>query len=279
MGIEIAEQFDSREWSGNDVTLRYKITGSADDDAVRTALLAGTPTSYNGMIRQPRPSLECVWADTVHGDGLWEARVVYSLPDQVEMDVGDVRIDWTTRGGSQHVTQALEHIQSYDSSGTVSLLEGAGAINFDGETVQGVDIPCPVFAFTVTKRFATGTAPSLATIYALTDHVNNAQFSVTDSITGETITLNAGECLFEGADKVGSGDDGSTEIAFSFEASPNKTNIAVGDITVAAKKGWEYLSVEHRDAVDTGRNVVTKSPAYAHVDRVFETGDFSGLAL
>ena len=34
-------------------------------------------------------------------------------------------------------------------------------------------------------------------------------------------------------------DDG--EIAYRFAASPNRTNIVIGRITVASKKCWEYL--------------------------------------
>ena len=41
------------------------------------------------------------------------------------------------------------------------------------------------------------------------------------------------------------------DYVYSFSASPNKTNFTVGDITVASKKGWEYLWVEY--AVLRGR--------------------------
>lgn len=279
MAITLTEKVDSRETSGGTQTRRYHVQGTDSETAVLSALLSGSPGSVGGLIRDPDVSYEPVWVDTDTGDGLWECSVQYKQPDESKTDIGDVRITWSSRGGSQHVTQALEHIQSYNSSGAISLLAGEGAINYDGQSVQGVDIPAPVFAFQVTKRFASGTAPSLGTIYGLTAKTNNATFAVMDSITGETISLSAGECLFEGAEKSGAGDDGSTEIAFSFAAGPNKVNFAVGPITVASKKGWEYLSVEYTDKEDGGRHVVAKQPSVAHVLRVFEAGTFSWLGL
>lgn len=278
MAVTCTEKVDSRERSGGTETRRWQVRGTASEATVLSTLLSTTPTSANGLLRDPEVSYEAVWADTANGDGLWECSVRYVQPDQ-QIDVGDVRITWSSGGGTQHITQALEAIAAYDSGGLVSLLTGAGAINFTGEGVEGVDIPVPEFNFTVTKRFASGTLPSLATIYGLTAKTNNAQVTFTDSITGETITLAAGECLFLGGEKVASNDDGSAVLAFAFSASPNKTNLAVGPITVAAKKGWEYLSVEYRDEVDTGRDAVVKQPSIAQVLRVFEAGAFSGLGL
>jgi len=40
------------------------------------------------------------------------------------------------------------------------------------------------------------------------------------------------------------------EIAFKFAASPNATDLTVGDITGIEKKGWEYLWVRYADAED-----------------------------
>jgi len=278
MPLSLIENIDSREYSGDSITLHYTLRGTSSDQLAWTTLLASTATSYNGMLREKRPGMKPIWVDTVAGDGDWECSVRYCLPDKVESEVGTVRIQWSTKGGNQHATQSIATIARYAPAGKTPT-DHKGAIGYNGQDVEGVDLPAPVFNFQVTKRFASGGLPALGTIYGLTAKVNNAQFSVTDTVTGQTITLNAGECLFEGAESGQAGEDGSMDYVYSFSASPNKTNFAVGDITVASKKGWEYLWVEYADAEDSAAKRICKRPIGAHVEQVFLTDNFAGLGL
>ena len=84
--------------------------------------------------------------------------------------------------------------------------------------------------------------------------------------------------LFLGASgsKRGNGD---WEITFNFAASPNQTNITVGDITVAQKLGWEYMWVRYADAEDTIAKAIVKKPIAVYIERVYELGDFSNLGI
>ncbi|MBC7326197.1 MAG: hypothetical protein H5T99_12950, partial [Moorella sp. (in: Bacteria)] len=68
-------------------------------------------------------------------------------------------------------------------------------------------------------------------------------------------------------------------ITFKFAASPNKTNITIGDITGIAKKGWEYLWVLYEDAEDTNAQRLVKRPVAAFVEQVYPYGDFSQLGI
>lgn len=87
----------------------------------------------------------------------------------------------------------------------------------------------------------------------------------------------AGEVLFQGVSgSYRSGDD-VVELTFRFAASPNRTNINVGGITVSSKKGWDYMWVRYADNVD-GDNIV-KQPVAVYVERVYEEGDFGGLGI
>jgi len=88
----------------------------------------------------------------------------------------------------------------------------------------------------------------------------------------------AGECLFLGASGSKRG-DGDWEIGFKFAASPNKTNLTVGDITVPAKKGWEYLWVRYEDKEDANAKILVKRPLSAHVEKVYHDGDLSQLGI
>ena len=62
-------------------------------------------------------------------------------------------------------------------------------------------------------------------------------------------------------------------------ASPNRTNIVIGEITVASKKGWEYLWVRYADAEDAAAKAIVKVPVAAYVEKVYEEGDFAALGI
>lgn len=69
------------------------------------------------------------------------------------------------------------------------------------------------------------------------------------------------------------------EITFRFAASPNVTNLSLGNITVAAKEGWHYLWVRFADDEDNAAHTLIKKPIAAYVEQVYEYGDFSGLGI
>jgi len=141
------------------------------------------------------------------------------------------------------------------------------------------DIHVPVFNFTAVKVWASDDLPSLGMIYSLTAKTNNATFTVTDSVTGLTVTLNAGECLFLGSDFGDARADGGVEFTYEFSALPNKTGLSVGDIAGIAKKGWEYMWVRYEPAEVGGLKVLGQKPKAVYVERVYDSGDFSGLGL
>jgi hypothetical protein len=53
----------------------------------------------------------------------------------------------------------------------------------------------------------------------------------------------------------------------------------VGDLTVANKKGWDYLWVRYADKVSDDKKNVIKSPIAAYVEQVYPSGDFGGLSI
>ena len=67
------------------------------------------------------------------------------------------------------------------------------------------------------------------------------------------------------------------EITYRFAASPNVTNLTMGGITGIAKPGWAYLWVRYAD--DVSEKVLVKQPIAIYVEKVYEDGDFSGLAI
>ena len=278
MAILLTENVDSREWkqgSRPSVTLHYILDGTADDLLARNTLLASTPLSYDGLLRD-EVALEPIFADTVTDTGKWQCSVRYISPGQRPPQTGDSIFSFDTAGGVQHITQSRATIASYAPAGKTAP-NFQGAIGVTHDDVEGVDVTVPVYQFAETHYLpdAQVTEAYKGTLFHLTGKVNNASFR----------GLAAGECLFLGASgaKRGEGASGASggdwEITFRFAGSPNVTGLTVGPITGIAKLGWEYLWVRYEDAEDEAAKALVKRPIAAYVEKVYELADFTLLGI
>jgi hypothetical protein len=143
-----------------------------------------------------------------------------------------------------------------------------GAIGVSTDSVDGTDITIPVFNFKETHYIPAAliTPAYKVILFQLTGKVNAYPFK----------GFAPGEVLFLGASGSQRGTE-DWEITFSFAASPNVTNLKVGDITGIDKKGWEYLWVRYAEAEDA--DVLVKQPAAAYVEQVYEYGNFALLGI
>ena len=262
MAITIAEKLLSRETTlaeKSQVQLLYLLTGSDDDAALMGVLSATAPATYGGLDRQ---SLNLSQV----GPHLWEGQAQYGVTESAQ--TGESSFSFEIGGGTQHVTQS-KHTTPFAPEGE-SAGDLDGAIGFDGQKVQGVDLVVPVYQFAEThylhNDLVTNTYKGL--LFRLAGKTNSAAFK----------GCAAGECLFLGASgsKRGRGD---WEITFKFAASPNVTGLTLGSITGIAKKGWEYLWVRYADAKDDEANTILKRPAAVYVEKVYDEGDFSTLGI
>jgi len=279
MAATASELVDSREYSGSEVILHYSVRGTSSETEARSTLLAAAPPTFNGRFRETYPGIKPVWVDTVGGDGEWDCTVRYVMPaalDPTSSEIGTVTIEGDTGGGTQHITQSIANISKTAPPGK-DAPDFKGAIGVTHDNIEGVDIIVPTFHLTVTKVFATGSLPNLGTLFGLTGKVNNANFTVTDTRSGLSITFAAGECLLEGVSFGTQRSDGGIAFSYRLAGSPNRANIAIGDITVPVKKGWEYLWGRYADGDDAQR--VVKVPVAAYVEKVYELGDFAGLGI
>ncbi|MCR4414629.1 MAG: hypothetical protein NUV77_19605 [Thermoguttaceae bacterium] len=263
MTVVVAEKWESRQTiEGPDaqVDLVYIVCGTADDLEASAALLSASPATYNGLVRQYR-RLERIAEDA------WEGTVHYGRREPVQ--TGDVTWEFDTTGGTQKLTQSLATIGAYAPPGQTAP-NFQGAIGVTHDSVEGVDITVPVFSFSLRATLADNlvTPAYRATIFGLTGRVNNAPFW----------GFAAGEVLFLGATGTKKNAE-DWEITYRFSASPNMTNIPVGPITVASKKGWEYLWVRYADDVDGTAKRAVKRPLAAYVEQVYPYGDFSLLGI
>jgi len=242
--------------------LHYIVTGTDDELAAITTVRAAAPETHNDLVRG-----EITVEPT--GPTTWEAVVQYIGADTQEPEVGESSYSFDTGGGSQHITQCLSHIASYAPAGKTAP-DFKGAIGATADSVEGVDITVPVYAFSETHILANSAVTNTykGKLAALTGKTNNATFK----------GFALGEALFLGASgsKRGKGD---WEISFRFAASPNKTGLTVGDITGIAKKGWEYLWVRYEDSVDATAKALVKKPLAVYIEKVYDEGNFADLAI
>ncbi|MCX5685269.1 MAG: hypothetical protein NT049_16545 [Planctomycetota bacterium] len=272
MAVTIAEKAESRAASQGDqnsVELQFTVMGAADEAEALAALTAQAPTAWNGLVRK-----NCRVEPVGDGSSCWNGTVTYGGATASKQE-GSKSLSFDTTGGTQHITQAKEHVSTtYYEGDTPPNFQGA--IGVTDDSVEGCDITVPVFSFSVTKYLskAAMTSTYVGYLFTLTGKTNSAQVSIT--VNGLTLTFAAGELLFLGASGSARGDD-SWEVTFRFAASPNATNLSIGGLTGIAKKGWEYMWVQYKDAKDTGAKCVLKKPKRVIVDRVYDSGDLSLL--
>ena len=271
MPVTLTELVDSRETTAGDrpsATFHYVLEGTSDDGTAKTLVENSTPETY-GDLKRESIRLEPIWVDTTATTGAWDVTVEYVAPEEVEPETGDSSFSFDTGGGTQHVTQSIQTVGSYAPAGKTAP-NFKGGIGVTHDNVEGVDITIPVYNFSETHYIddALVTPAYRGKLFSLTGKVNNAAFK----------GCAAGECLFLGASGSKRGEE-DWEITFRFAASPNRTNITVGDITVASKKGWEYLWVRYADEEDAAAKMLVKRPIAAYVEKVYEEGDFSQLGI
>jgi len=250
------------------------VRGTADAGAAWDAVEASeyAPETIGGFVRGDM-TLEPVYVDESNADDcIWKATVPYgppgySVPEPPE--TGDSSLSFEIGGGTQHVTQALAHVADYPApTKTAENYGGAICVTRDGDklTVEGVDIPAMTFSFSESNYIADEdvTDEYVAALAHLAWHTNNATWR------GFAI----GEVLFQGASgsKRGAGD---WEITFHFAAAPNKTGWTVGGVTGITKAAWDFLWFDYEP--DTGTKRYVKEAVAAHVERLYESGDFSAL--
>ncbi|QDU33056.1 hypothetical protein KS4_10970 [Poriferisphaera corsica] len=262
MPITIEEKM-GRTLSDRSAELTFILRGSSSDSEVRQALSNHASPFHNGIKRNNVEVEELT-------DNLWLGIVRYAKPQSSSLDEGQSSFNFDTGGGSQHITQSLQTVHRYGSSGNTAP-DFKGAIGVTEGRVEGVDITVPVYHFSETHHFSSSQVDNAykGVLFHLTGKVNSNNFR----------GLNAGECLFLGASGSQRSDDDGWEITFRFAGSPNRSNLSIGYISGISKKGWEYLWVRYADAVDDSSNTLVKQPVAAYVEQVYEEASFSGLGI
>ena len=275
MAVTIAEKVESRSTSIKGVEFIYTVSGTTSDIEAVSELWSQTASTYSGFYKNDA-RVEPIGDPTI--SGMWTGTVSYGQPDMNPVrEVGDSVYSFDTGGGTQHITNALLHINSYAPSG-ITASDWQGAINVTGSgadmQVEGVDIISPVYNFAETHYIA---YEDVDQDYKL------ALFNATGKVNSDSFRgFSAGEVLFLGASGTVRGDNADWEISFRFAASKNKTGLTIGTgatkISSIAKKGWEYMWVRYKSKKDTSGAII-QIPAEVHIEQVYGTEAFSTLGI
>lgn len=251
-----------------------------DDDAVARALFASEiPALFLG-----------IYIDTIHiepvGGLFWKADVHYdskitnteeglgdaSNPNTPPANPGDsdpLGAEWSFDISvvDEKITQSKATIsKTKRGPGVAPDNQKAIGISNDGE-VEGCNRSSPHMEFSLTRVFGFVTLAYLRSLYTLVGTTNNASF----------YGYPTGTVLFIGA-SAKSQDNQKITISFKFAARPNETNIAICDnLTVPAKKGWEYLWVSYKNTQDNNR--LFMQPDAAYVEKIYDSSNFSLIGI
>jgi hypothetical protein len=196
----------------------------------------------------------------------WIGKVEYGTIEPLEEGEFTWRFDGT--GGTVHLS-APYACRKYEAAGVTLPAELEKVINADRDRrVQGVDVPSPTMKLTFSYRLpkAVLTLAYAKEVGKLVGRVNQASFAGCDAY----------ELLFLGP--TGSaGTKNAPTLDFAFLYSENVTNLVLGGVTIALKRGHEFAWPWLGDKVDADELVV--KPKGFYVDEVCRPGDFTKLQL
>jgi len=274
-GTKVEEAYTERDQKVNakgevvEIEIPYIVTGAADEDA---ALAAARSKAASQTVKgMELDSVEVT--ERINGD-TWKVKAVYEEEDGGEDDDDDDEEEssfaFDTGGGTMHLNQSLKTVSKTPNTAP----DFNGAIEVDNEgNVNGVDVTMPVLNFTETHTMNGGRVSTSykKTVAALTGTVNRSSFR----------GFSAGEVLFLGASgsKRSKKSSAPWEITFRFAVSANQSSVKVGELTVANKKGWNYLWVRYADKVADNKKNMIKKPIAAYVEQVYPEGDFGNLGI
>lgn len=241
-------------------TVPYIVHGAATEADIITAVRDQTPPYYQSLIRKEIRIDEIIDSH----EPLFSARVSVSYGQQAIKQPGESEFEFDTGGGTQRITQALATIAKYPSGAS----DHGGAIGFDGERVNGIDIPVPEYQFAETHYFAPSTVNDAfkLTVKNVTGKVNS------DTFRG----FPPGEVLFLGASGRQRGNE-DWQITYRFSVKSNQTGLTIGDFTGISLNGWDIADIYY--GLDTDADSIIKRPVSVVVRRVLERTAFSALGL
>lgn len=264
MSVYFYEKVESRDFTVSDqersFTVNYLAFGSSDEQYIYQQARLETPTVYQGMVRS-----SIALKSRGHSE-YWDVDVEYravppenpSSPESGEYLGPNFSIK--TGGGSTKITQSLLTISRTRRAGAAKNHKQAIGVTKDG--VEGCEITSPAPEVQVKLKMP----------FVTLDHFWAWSYLVGKTNSTRFLGFAIGEVLYLGADAQSNNGE-NWDVTHSFGISENRANIVVSDeITVPAKKGWEYLWVEYSETIDGGNKI--RRPEQANVEQVYESANF-----
>lgn len=278
MAAEVSERFVSRRraFGANPyISVLYIVTGTTSDAEAEAAMIADTPSVRDGWARTG------IDVDQIGAENVWEGTATYGPGQPVQPRGDEMIFNFSTGGGTTHITQALEHISRtgilQPGGITPTAPDYRGAIGVTDRDVEGIDVVVPRFEWSEEHIF-----PSDAVSPAFRGRLFDLTGTVNSLAWGD---LQAGEGLFLGAEGTrrngANGPDWS--IVYRFAASPNatvanqriplKTYPAIPTAYIA-KQGWDYLWFRYEDQEDADAGKIVKRPISYYIERVYRRANW-----
>lgn len=246
--------------------IEYNVFEVTEETLAIEAVKGTAPETYLNMNLQGFSVSERINENT------WRIAANYAYVQNENTDDSEVENESTfsfdTSGGTKHLTHSIKTIEKASNSPDYKQ-----AINYDGSTVQGVDITMPTMNFSETHYFKPSKVSTSfkKKIADLTGKVNDSSFK----------GYSKGEVLFLGASgsRRGTGRKDLWEISFKFAVSPNQSGLKIGDLSISKKEGWQYLWVRYATDTDASKENLVSKPLGAYVEQVYEYGSLRGLGI
>lgn len=180
--------------------------------------------------------------------------------------VMDVRLSGSTTGGTLRI-KACEHIADFPDDPSTPNHEGA--INVNGDDVEGTDIVVPALNLVYTVTYPKG-------------YVSEAWAIQMARYTGR-VNENAwrgfqpGEALYMGCDFQNSATDVSCEVVHYVAGAENLIEETIASIPNVTKNGWDIAWIECKPDVHSDSGKAIKGPRYVHVERPYKRSDFASF--
>lgn len=266
MAAQIDETNESRSRDGKTVTLHYFIWDTTDDAEALALLSATAPATYEDFVATEEPSLKPV------GRGVWHGEQVYERSSEEPPELGPNDPIQYKHGVTFDCTPQLTKLfQSYETIDAVAI-DGVPpvfnrAIGVNRGKVDGVELGNAPFTFTITRVRPQVTLAYIDYLASMVLCTNTAAFYGCD----------VGEALFLGATGQSNGGEPFT-INYKFGRGKNKTYVEVADgLAFPFKFAWHYIWCLYEDAED--ENTLIQTPVAAYMERVYESGDFTGFGI
>lgn len=241
-------------------TLVYDVKKAASDTmaAVRAAIVADTPTTFDGLERT-----KFSWREEEEN-----LRLIVSITYSAKLPESTLRRAFDATGGTVRVFNSLATATFARSGRTAPDFHGLIGIR-DGDP-EGVDKVVPALKLIYTYKWPANTITNsyIKALAAMAGMCNSATYD----------TYSAGELLFLG----GSGEvvpNVPTTVSYTFAASADVTGLTIADLASITKGGHDYLWIAYEEEADASAKKKIRRPLSAYVERIYDRTAFSAFGI